>query len=188
MENLLGKADKILIGGGMAFTFVKALGQGIGKSMVEEELLDTARSILEKAKAKGVKLYLPVDALCAAEPKEGQETSFATIQEMPDDLMGLDLGPASIALFSVALSGCGTIVWNGPMGVFEINAFAAGTLAIAKDMALSKGLTIVGGGDTDAALHKSGLTDKVSFVSTAGGAFLEMLGGRVLPGVAVLDK
>jgi phosphoglycerate kinase len=188
VENLLGKADKILIGGGMAFTFVKALGQGIGKSMVEEELLDTARSILEKAKARGVKLYLPVDALCAAEPKEGQETSFATIQEMPENLMGLDLGPASIALFSVALSGCGTIVWNGPMGVFEINAFAAGTLAIAKDMASSKGLTIVGGGDTDAALHKSGLTDKVSFVSTAGGAFLEMLGGRVLPGVAVLDK
>ncbi len=188
VENLLGKADKILIGGGMAFTFVKALGQGIGRSMVEEDLLDTARSILEKAKARGVKLYLPVDALCAAEPKEGQATSFATIQEMPENLMGLDLGPASIALFSEALFGCGTIVWNGPMGVFEINAFAAGTLAIAKDMALSKGLTIVGGGDTDAALHKSGLTDKVSFVSTAGGAFLEMLGGRVLPGVAVLDK
>jgi phosphoglycerate kinase len=188
VENLLGKADKILIGGGMAFTFVKALGQGIGKSLVEEDLLDTARSILEKAKAKGVKLYLPVDALCAAEPKEGQATFVATIQEMPDDLMGLDLGPASIALFSEALSGCGTIVWNGPMGVFELNAFAAGTLAIAKDMASSKGLTIVGGGDTDAALHKSALTDKVSFVSTAGGAFLEMLGGRVLPGVAVLDK
>ncbi len=188
VENLLGKADKILIGGGMAFTFVKALGQGIGKSIVEEDLLDTARSILEKAKARGVKLYLPVDALCAAEPKEGQATSCATIQEMPENLMGLDLGPASIALFSEALFGCGTIVWNGPMGVFEINAFAAGTLAIAKDMALSKGLTIVGGGDTDAALHKSGLTDKVSFVSTAGGAFLEMLGGRVLPGVAVLDK
>jgi phosphoglycerate kinase len=188
VENLLGKADKILIGGGMAFTFVKALGQGIGKSLVEEDLLDTARSILEKAKAKGVKLYLPVDALCAPEPKEGQATSVATIQEMPENLMGLDLGPASIALFSEALSGCGTIVWNGPMGVFEINAFAAGTLAIAKDMALSKGLTIVGGGDTDAALHKSSLTDKVSFVSTAGGAFLEMLGGRVLPGVAVLDK
>ncbi len=188
VENLLGKADKILIGGGMAFTFVKALGQGIGKSLVEEDLLDTARSILEKAKARGVKLYLPVDALCAAEPKEGQATFVTTIQEMPENLMGLDLGPASIALFSEALFGCGTIVWNGPMGVFEINAFAAGTLAIAKDMALSKGLTIVGGGDTDAALHKSGLTDKVSFVSTAGGAFLEMLGGRVLPGVAVLDK
>lgn len=188
VENLLGKADKILIGGGMAFTFVKALGQGIGKSLVEEDLLDTARSILEKAKAKGVKFYLPVDALCAAEPKEGLATSVATIQEMPENLMGLDLGPASIALFSEALLGCGTIVWNGPMGVFELNAFATGTLAIAKDMASSKGLTIVGGGDTDAALHKSGLTDKVSFVSTAGGAFLEMLGGRVLPGVAILDK
>ena len=188
VENLLEKADKILIGGGMAFTFIKALGQGIGKSLVEEELLEKARSILEKARAKGVKLYLPVDAVCAADPKAAQATSIATIQEIPGDLMGLDLGPASIALFSEALDGCKTIVWNGPMGVFEVDAFAAGTMAVAKDVAACKGLTIVGGGDTDAALHKSALTDKVSFVSTAGGAFLEMLGGRVLPGVAVLEK
>lgn len=188
VENLLDKADKIIIGGGMAFTFVKALGQGIGKSLVEEDLLNTAKSILEKAKAKGVKLYLPVDALCAAEPKDGQTTKVATIQEIPPDLMGLDLGPASITLFSEALSDCKTIIWNGPMGVFEIKDFSAGTMSVAKDVASSKGLTIVGGGDTDAALHKSGFTNKVSFVSTAGGAFLEMLGGRVLPGVAILDK
>jgi len=188
VENLLDKADKIIIGGGMAFTFVKALGQGIGKSLVEEELLNTAKSILEKAKAKGVKLYLPVDALCAAEAKDGQTTKVATIQEIPPDLMGLDLGPASITLFSEALSDCKTIIWNGPMGVFEIKDFSAGTMSLAKDVASSKGLTIVGGGDTDAALHKSGFTNKVSFVSTAGGAFLEMLGGRVLPGVAILDK
>ncbi|MGD0210019.1 MAG: phosphoglycerate kinase [Desulfomonilia bacterium] len=188
VENLLDKADKIIIGGGMAFTFVKALGQGIGKSLVEEELLNTAKSILEKAKAKGVKFYLPVDALCAAEPKDGQTTKVATIQEIPPDLMGLDLGPASITLFSEALSDCKTIIWNGPMGVFEIKDFSAGTMSVAKDVASSKGLTIVGGGDTDAALHKSGFTNKVSFVSTAGGAFLEMLGGRVLPGVAILDK
>ena len=188
VENLLDKADKIIIGGGMAFTFVKALGQGIGKSLVEEELLNTAKSILEKAKAKGVKLYLPVDALCAAEAKDGQTTKVATIQEIPSDLMGLDLGPASITLFSEVLSDCKTIIWNGPMGVFEIKDFSAGTMSLAKDVASSKGLTIVGGGDTDAALHKSGFTNKVSFVSTAGGAFLEMLGGRVLPGVAILDK
>ncbi|HVN70812.1 MAG TPA: phosphoglycerate kinase [Desulfomonilia bacterium] len=188
VENLLDKADKIIIGGGMAFTFIKALGQGIGKSLVEEDLLETALSIMEKAKAKGVKLYLPVDAVCAAEPKEGRTARVTTIQEIPADLMGLDLGPASISLFSEALSDCRTIVWNGPMGVFEVKDFSAGTLSIAKDVAQSKGLTIVGGGDTDAALHKSGLTGKVSFVSTAGGAFLEMLGGRVLPGVAILEK
>ncbi|HPI91685.1 MAG TPA: phosphoglycerate kinase [Deltaproteobacteria bacterium] len=188
VENLLDKADKIIIGGGMAFTFVKALGQGIGKSLVEEDLLDTARTIMEKAKAKGVKLYLPVDCVCAAEPKEGQQVVVKTIQEIPADLMGLDIGPASAQLFSVALSDCGTIVWNGPMGVFEKKDFSAGTMTVAKVMASSTGLTIVGGGDTDAALHASGLTDNVSFVSTAGGAFLEMLGGRVLPGVAVLEK
>ncbi len=188
VENLLEKADKILIGGGMAFTFIKALGQGIGKSLVEEDLLETARSIMAKARDKGVKLYLPVDAVCAAEPKDGQAIKVTTIQEIPDDLMALDLGPASSHLFSAALRDCRTIIWNGPMGVFEKKDFSAGTMSVAKDVASSKGLTIVGGGDTDAALHKSGLTEKVSFVSTAGGAFLEMLGGRILPGVAVLDK
>lgn len=188
VENLLDKADKIIIGGGMAFTFVKALGQGIGKSLVEEDLLDTARTIMEKAKAKGVKLYLPVDCVCAAEPKDGQQVIVQTIQEIPADLMGLDIGPASAQLFSIALNNCGTVIWNGPMGVFEKKDFSAGTMSVAKAMASSTGLTIVGGGDTDAALHASGLTDKVSFVSTAGGAFLEMLGGRVLPGVAVLEK
>jgi phosphoglycerate kinase len=188
VENLLDKADKIIIGGGMAFTFVKALGQEVGKSLVEEDLLDTARSIMEKAKAKGVKLYLPVDCVCSTGPKDGMRATLKTIQEIPSDLMGLDIGPASSQLFSIALGDCGTIVWNGPMGVFEVKEFAGGTLAVAKAVASSQGLTIVGGGDTDAALHKTGLTDKVSFVSTAGGAFLEMLGGRVLPGVAVLEK
>ncbi len=188
LDNFIGKVDKIIIGGGMAFTFVKALGQETGKSLVEEDLLATARSIMEKAKLKGVKFYLPVDCVCASEPKEGQAVSIKTIQEIPRDLMGLDIGPASTALFSEALNGCNTIVWNGPMGVFEVDAFAAGTLSVARDVASSKGLTIVGGGDTDAALHKTALTDKVSFVSTAGGAFLEMLGGRELPGVAVLEQ
>lgn len=188
LENFLEKVDKILIGGGMAFTFVKALGQETGKSLVEDDLLNSAQAIMEKARLKGVKFYLPVDCSCASEPKEGLPVSFRTIQEIPEDLMGLDLGPASIALFSEALGDCNTIVWNGPMGVFEIEAFSAGTYAVAKDVAASRGLTIVGGGDTDSALQKAGLTDKVDFVSTAGGAFLEMLGGRVLPGVAVLEQ
>ncbi|MCE5275613.1 MAG: phosphoglycerate kinase [Syntrophaceae bacterium] len=188
LENFLEKVDKIIIGGGMAFTFVKALGQETGKSLVEDDLLDSAHAIMEKAKLKGVKFYLPVDCSCAAGPKEGLQTSFRTIQEIPEDLMGLDIGPASIALFSEALGDCNTIVWNGPMGVFEIDAFAAGTFAVAKDVAASRGLTIVGGGDTDSALQKAGLTDKVDFISTAGGAFLEMLGGRVLPGVVVLEQ
>ena len=188
LENLLDKVDKLIIGGGMAFTFVKALGQEIGKSLVEVDLLDTAIKVLEKAKAKGVKLYLPVDCVCASEPKDGVATTIRTIQELERDLMGLDIGPASEALFIEALADCQTIIWNGPMGVFEIPAFASGTMKIARSIAASKGLTIVGGGDTDAALHKSGVYDKVSFVSTAGGAFLEMLEGKVLPGVAVLDK
>lgn len=188
LENLLDKVDKLIIGGGMAFTFVKALGQEIGKSLVENDLIDTARTVMEKARAKGVKLYLPVDCVCAAEPKEGSPSSILTIQELKGDIMGLDIGPASEALFTEALSDCATIIWNGPMGMFEIPAFASGTMTVAKAIAASKGLTIVGGGDTDAALHKSGVYDKVSFVSTAGGAFLEMLEGKVLPGVAVLDK
>ncbi|HQI82035.1 MAG TPA: phosphoglycerate kinase [Deltaproteobacteria bacterium] len=188
VENLLDKADKIIIGGGMAFTFIKALGQGIGKSLLEQDLLETARSILEKARAQGVKLYLPVDCVCASGPKDTQRVLTRTIQEIPDDLMGLDIGPASAELFTVALSDCRTIVWNGPMGVFETKEFASGTMSVAKAVASSQGLTIVGGGDTDAALHASGLEGKVSFVSTAGGAFLEMLGGRTLPGVKALEK
>ena len=188
MENLLDKVEKLIIGGGMAFTFIKALGQNIGHSLVEDDLIGTARTIMEKARQQGVKLYLPVDCICAAEAKAGLDTWIKTVQEVPDDLMGLDIGPASVQLFSEALSDCRTIVWNGPMGMFEIEAFAAGTLAMSRDIATSKGLTIVGGGDTDAALHASGLIDQVDFVSTAGGAFLEMLGGRVLPGVAALEE
>ncbi len=188
LENLVEKVDKIIIGGGMAFTFVKALGQNIGKSLVEDDLVDTARTIMEKAQAQGVKFYLPVDCICAAEPKEGQEAFTRTIQEIPSDLMGLDIGPASAMLFAEALTDCNTIVWNGPMGVFEIDAFAAGTMEITRNIAASKALTIVGGGDTDAALHKARAEDKIDFVSTAGGAFLEMLEGKVLPGVKALEE
>jgi phosphoglycerate kinase len=188
LENLIDKVDKLIIGGGMAYTFLKALGFNVGKSLVEEDLIDTAKSVIEKAAFKGVKIYLPVDSLCAAELKDGIPVFIRTAQEHPADLMGLDIGPASQLLYSEAMADCQTIVWNGPMGVFEIKAFSEGTMKIAQAIGSSKGLTIVGGGDTDAALHKSGNYDKVSFVSTAGGAFLEMLEGKVLPGVAVLDK
>mgnify|MGYP001360979804 FL=1 len=172
----------------MAFTFVKALGQDIGKSLVEDDLIGKAREIMEKAKANGVKFYLPVDCVCAPDAKATKGIETTTIQEIPSDLMGLDIGPASVTLFGEALAGCNTIVWNGPMGVFEQKDFAKGTFEIAKKIASSKGLTIVGGGDTDAALHESNLSDKVSFVSTAGGAFLEMLGGIELPGVKALES
>ncbi|MDT8273675.1 MAG: phosphoglycerate kinase, partial [Desulfomonilia bacterium] len=188
IENLLERVDKIIIGGGMAFTFVKALGQDIGKSLVEDDLVETARFIMAKAKEKGVKLYLPVDCICAPEAKGGTATVVKTIQEIPPELMGLDIGPASAALFSVALDDCSTIVWNGPMGMFELNDFAHGTKSIIEKIAASNALTIVGGGDTDAALHESNLEDKIDFISTAGGAFLEMLGGRELPGVKVLEE
>ncbi|HQG32406.1 MAG TPA: phosphoglycerate kinase [Deltaproteobacteria bacterium] len=188
LENLIAKVDKMVIGGGMAFTFVKALGQDIGKSLVEDDLIGKAREIMEKAKANGVKFYLPVDCVCAPDAKATKGIETTTIQEIPSDLMGLDIGPASVTLFGEALAGCNTIVWNGPMGVFEQKDFAKGTFEIAKKIASSKGLTIVGGGDTDAALHESNLSDKVSFVSTAGGAFLEMLGGIELPGVKALES
>jgi phosphoglycerate kinase len=188
LENLIEKVDKVIIGGGMAFTFIKALGQDIGKSLVENELVGTARSIMEKARSKGVKLYLPVDCVCAPDPKSGRDAVTVTIQEIPGDLMGLDIGPASAALFSEALDDCNMIVWNGPMGVFEQEPFSQGTMDITKKIANSKALTIVGGGDTDAALHRSNLADKIDFVSTAGGAFLEMLGGAELPGVKSLER
>jgi phosphoglycerate kinase len=188
LENLVDKVDKLIIGGGMAYTFLRALGFNVGISLVEEDLIDKAKSIIEKAGAKGVKIYLPVDSVCAAELKDGVPVFTRTAQEHPADLMGLDIGPASQILYCEAMTDCQTIVWNGPMGVFEIEAFSEGTMKIAQAIGSSKGFTIVGGGDTDAALHKSGNYDKVSFVSTAGGAFLEMFEGKVLPGVAVLDK
>ena len=188
LENLLDKVDKLIIGGGMAYTFLKALGFNVGRSLIEEDLIDTAKSVIEKAAFKGVKIYLPVDSVCAAELKDGVSVFIRTAQEHPADLMGLDIGPASQLLYCEAMADCQTIVWNGPMGVFEIKAFSEGTMKIAQAIGSSKGFTIVGGGDTDAALHKSGNYDKISFVSTAGGAFLEMLEGKVLPGVSVLDK
>lgn len=186
--NLLDKVDKLIIGGGMAYTFIKALGEEIGHSLLEEDLIETALDVMKKAKEKGVKLYLPVDSICTAELKEGADTIVRTIQEIPADLEACDIGPASRTLFAEALADCQTIVWNGPMGVFELDTFAGGTVELGQDIAASPALTIVGGGDTDAALHKGGVIDQIDFVSTAGGAFLEMLGGKALPGVVALEE
>ncbi len=188
IENMLDRVDKLVIGGGMAYTFIKALGQNIGQSLCEDDLIETAKDIMAKAKQKGVKLYLPVDGCCIKEFKADAAITHKSIQELVDDDESVDIGPATRILYEEVLADCGTIVWNGPMGVFEIDAFAKGTDAVAVAFANSKGLTIVGGGDTDAALHKAGVLDKVDFVSTAGGAFLEMLGGKALPGVVALDK
>jgi len=187
IENLLDKVDKLLIGGGMAYTFMKALGLNIGTSLCEDDLLDTAKTILEKAKAQGVKLYLPVDGSVVKEVAADAPFVFKSVQEFCDDDKGVDIGPATRQLYAEVLSDCGTIVWNGPMGIFEMEAFAKGTVEVAHAVAESKALTIVGGGDTDAAVHKAGVLDKIDFVSTAGGAFLEMLGGHELPGVKALE-
>jgi phosphoglycerate kinase len=188
LENLIQKVDMILIGGGMMFTFLKAQGKEVGKSLVEEDLIDTAASILRKAADKGVQLLLPSDCVIAAEFKGGIPTRTVSVDAIPADQMGLDIGPATVAAFSKALERAGTIVWNGPMGVFEIEEYSKGTFAIADAIAKSKAMSVVGGGDSVSALKKSGNQDKVGFVSTAGGAFMEMMEGKVLPGIAALDK
>lgn len=188
LENLLQKVDMILIGGGMMYTFLKAQGKEVGKSLVEEDLIDTAASILRKAADKGVQLLLPTDCVIAAELKGGIPTKTVSVDAIPADQMGLDIGPATVAEFAKALDAAGTIVWNGPMGVFEIEEFSKGTFAIADAIAKSKAMSVVGGGDSVSALKKSGNQDKVGFVSTAGGAFMEMMEGKVLPGIAALEK
>ncbi|MDI9569281.1 MAG: phosphoglycerate kinase [Pseudomonadota bacterium] len=187
LVNLIRKVDKMIIGGGMAFTFLKALGHEVGKSLVEEDLMPKAREVMETARALGVKLYLPVDCVMAEEMSAQAETKIVPVQEMNSKWMGLDIGPATITLFTEALGNAKTIVWNGPMGVFEIDAFGRGTAAMVHSIANSYAMTIVGGGDTDVAVHKTGESDKITYISTGGGAFLELLEGKVLPGIAALD-
>jgi phosphoglycerate kinase len=188
LETLCTKVDKVIIGGGMAFTFLKAQGYDVGKSLVEDELLSTATKILAKAKKRGVKFYLPVDCV-VAEKFDANATSFITpVQEIPADWMALDIGPASVALFSEALRDAKTVVWNGPMGVFEMNAFSRGTFALADAVANCYALTIIGGGDTDSAVRKAGVESQVSYISTGGGAFLELLEGKKLPGIKALES
>ena len=185
--HLIRKVDKMIIGGGIAFTFLKAQGFDVGKSLVEEDLIGEALEVIKTAKELGVKFYLPVDCVIAEDKSPGAETKIVPIQEMRPNWMGLDIGPATITLFSEALGDAKTIIWNGPMGLFEIDAFGRGTAAIAHSVANSSALTIVGGGDTDVAVHKTGESDKISYISTGGGASLELLEGKVLPAVAALE-
>jgi phosphoglycerate kinase len=187
LEKLVNKVDIIVIGGGMAFTFLKAQGYSVGKSLVEEELIATAKKILDKAKKRGVKFYLPVDCVVADKFDAQAVNMITTVQDIPADWMALDIGPASATLFAEGLKGAKTIIWNGPMGVFEMDAFSRGTNAVAETIGNSFATTIIGGGDTDSAVRKAGVDTKVSYISTGGGAFLELLEGKILPGVKALD-
>ena len=179
LENLADKVDKVIIGGGMAYTFISALGYDIGDSLVETEMLDLAKSIMDKLRKNNVKFYLPVDSVVAQSIEPGAETKIVTTQEIPKGWRALDIGPASVRLFSEALENAKTIIWNGPMG----------TYAIANSVADAYALTIVGGGDTDYAIHRAGVSDSITFISTGGGASLQLLEGKDLPGISALtDK
>jgi phosphoglycerate kinase len=186
LENVIDKVDRLIVGGGMAFTFLKAQGFNVGTSLCETEMLDLARKIMDKAKAKNVQFLLPVDTVIAQEPSADAERNIVAIKDIPDGWMGLDIGPASITAFSDAVKTAKTIVWNGPLGMFELVPFSSGTFKLVDAVVASGALTIVGGGDTDTAIHKTGLSDKISYISTGGGAFLELLEGKTLPAVAAL--
>ncbi len=191
LEALIDKCDKVLIGGGMIFTFYKARGLAVGKSLVEEDKLELAKELEAKAKAKGVQLLLPSDVVLADAFAPDANSQVTSIDAIPDGWMGLDIGPESIKTFQAALADCKTVIWNGPMGVFEFPRFAAGTDAIAHTLAgltASGTTTIIGGGDSVAAVEKVGVADQMSHISTGGGASLELLEGKVLPGVAALDE
>ncbi len=187
LEKIIEKVDKLLVGGGMAFTFLKAAGCGIGKSLCEENMLDLARKITDKARQKNVQFLLPVDAVIAQSASADAEVKVCSIKDIPEDWIGLDIGPATISLFSDALQGVKTIVWNGPLGMFELAPFSKGTFSLAKTVANSGALSIIGGGDTDTAIHQAGQSAKMSYISTGGGAFLELLEGKTLPGIAALE-
>ena len=189
INNLLNIADTIIIGGGMSYTFAKAQGAKVGKSLLEEDWIQYAGEMVEKAKEKGVKLLLPVDGLAATEFSADAEAHLVDGVDIPDDMMGMDIGPKTIQLYSDAVKDAGTVIWNGPMGVFEFPAFAEGTRAVAKALAETDAITIVGGGDSAAAVAQLGYADKMTHISTGGGASLEFLEGKELPGVAcLLDK
>jgi phosphoglycerate kinase len=191
IETLLEKCDKLIIGGGMIFTFYKARGLSVGKSLVEEDKLELAKSLEAKAKERGVALLLPTDIVSADKFAPDANATTVSIENIPADGMGLDIGPDSVKVFQAALADCKTVIWNGPMGVFEFDKFAAGTEAIAHTLAeISKtgAITIIGGGDSVAAVEKVGLADQMSHISTGGGASLELLEGKILPGIAALDE
>ncbi|MEW6218961.1 MAG: phosphoglycerate kinase [Thermodesulfobacteriota bacterium] len=187
LTNLLDKVDKMIVGGAMANTFLKSQGIDVGASKVENDLLDTARQLVAKARERGVHLYLPVDCIVADRFDPKAESKRVPVQEVPPDWMILDIGPATTILFSEALENAKTIIWNGPMGAFEMDAFSRGTMAMVRNVANSYALTIVGGGDTDVAVHRAGESANISYISTGGGAFLMLMEGKTLPGVAALD-
>ena len=188
LNKLIQKVDKLIIGGGMAFTFLKAQGYDVGNSLVEEDLIDEARAIMYKAKKNRVKFYLPVDVVVAPELDEHTTVKYLPTQEIPEGWMGLDIGPATTRLFREALNDANTIMWNGPMGVYEIDKFAKGSIKMSHYIAESHATTIVGGGDTADVAARAGDVDEMSFVSTGGGASLKLIEGEELPGIAVLIK
>lgn len=188
IENLLSKVDSLIIGGGMAYTFFKSMGYEIGSSILDGENVELAKKILKMAEKMGVKILLPVDVKCAKEFKNDAESKIFSSENIPKEYMGLDIGPETMKLFSEEISRGETVFWNGPMGVFEMENFAAGTVSIAEAMAACKGVTIIGGGDSAAAVTQFGFEDKMTHISTGGGASLEFLEGKELPGVAVLQN
>ena len=189
IENLIPRVDRLIIGGAMAYTFFQALGKPTGKSLVEPDKLDAARDIMARAQQRGLQLLLPVDHVVAEKLEAGVPTATIPVDDpVIGERMGLDIGPKTAAAYAAALKDAKTVVWNGPMGVFEIDAFAQGTMAVATAVAAVAGTTIVGGGDSISAVKKSGVSDRITHISTGGGASLEFLGGRTLPGVAVLPE
>jgi phosphoglycerate kinase len=188
LENLVGKVDKVIVGGGMAFTFIKAMGDEIGDSLVEDSMLETAERTRIKLKENGVKFYLPVDCVIAQNADPSAVIKIVPTQEIPKGWKSYDIGPASVRLFAEVLQDAKTILWNGPMGMFEADAFTRGTFDMAKLVGDAYALTIVGGGDTDLAVHRAGVSDGISFISTGGGASLQLLEGKELPGIAALTN
>lgn len=187
IENLIGKADTILVGGGMAYTFQKALGGNVGKSLVDEEKIELAKELIEKAKKNNVEFVLPVDTMCATEFADTKAKKFPATA-IPDDFMGMDIGPKTVKIFKKYIKNAGTIVWNGPLGVFEFKNFAKGTNKVAKAIGKTKAFSFIGGGDSASAIIKSGYAKEVSHISTGGGASLSMLEGKVLPGVDIIEE
>jgi phosphoglycerate kinase len=186
LQNMLPRVDKMIIGGAMANTFLKALGCSVGASLVEDDLLETARNLLQQAEAHGVKLFLPVDLVVAESFANDSVAKQVTCLEIPDGWMALDIGPATSIYFQEALADVRTIVWNGPMGAFEMDSFARGTMALCHAVAASHALSITGGGDSNAALQKAGVAHNIGYMSTGGGAFLQLMEGKTLPGVEAL--
>ena len=188
IENLLKKVDSLIIGGGMSYTFFKAMGYEIGKSILDEESIDLAKELMKKAEDAGVRLLLPVDTVCAKEFDNDSESGVFDRDSIPADMMGMDIGPKTVEIYKTAIAEAKTVVWNGPAGVFEMPNFAAGTKAIAEALASSSAVTIIGGGDSAAAVEQFGLADKMTHISTGGGASLEFLEGKDLPGISCLEE